>query len=211
MAIRILYLHGMGGGADSRIPGILRAHLPQMEIICRTYSFDPEDARSSIITWYEELHPDLVIGESLGSLQAMRISGVPHLYVSPAPQAGKILERFSSLAEYSLVRRFLNWKYKPRPGERQILDFSPDILAKYGNHFRDAVDTATNSGDYCFAFFGTRDHYRKWGVVNVRKWKQLFGENSCSIYRGTHFMEEEFIHSMLIPKILEITQIVLPG
>ena len=55
-----------------------------------------------------------------------------------------------------------------------------------------------------FAFFGTKDTYRRWGVVNVRSWRKHFGRNTYAIYEGTHYMEEEFLHSMLIPKILEV-------
>jgi len=45
----ILYIHGMGGGADSRIPSILSECLPApLEVTVRTYDFDPEIAREQI-------------------------------------------------------------------------------------------------------------------------------------------------------------------
>ena len=44
----------------------------------------------------------------------------------------------------------------------------------------------------------------KSGIVNVRKWAELFGSDSYATYKGTHYMEEEYLHSMLIPKILEV-------
>ena len=41
----ILYIHGMGGGADSRIPSILRECLPsRLQVVVRTYDFDPVTA-----------------------------------------------------------------------------------------------------------------------------------------------------------------------
>ena len=64
--MNILYIHGMGGGADSRIPAILDEALrPAVRVVCRTYSFDPEEAAAQIAAWVEELHPAVVIGESL--------------------------------------------------------------------------------------------------------------------------------------------------
>ena len=60
----------------------------------------------------------------------------------------------------------------------------------------------TGSHDKHFAFFGMRDHYRKSGIVSVHTWEKYFG-NSYMMYDGTHFMEEEFIDSLLMPKILE--------
>lgn len=74
---RIYYFHGMGGGSDSRIPSILKEHLPQgIELYVRTYDFDPEVAHAQAEAWMKELAPDLVIGESLGALHALRVPDV---------------------------------------------------------------------------------------------------------------------------------------
>jgi hypothetical protein len=82
----ILYIHGMGGGGDSRIPRLLREQFEGTDLRCivRTYDFDPETGHAQIASWVEELHPDLVIGESLGAIQALRVRGIPHLFVSPS-------------------------------------------------------------------------------------------------------------------------------
>ena len=71
----------MGGGGDSRIPRLLRERFAGTDLRCivRTYDFDPEIGHAQIASWVEELHPDLVIGESLGAIQALRVRGVPHL------------------------------------------------------------------------------------------------------------------------------------
>ena len=41
--VNILYIHGMGGGGDSRIPAILRETLSEkgVNVVGRTYDFDP--------------------------------------------------------------------------------------------------------------------------------------------------------------------------
>ena len=82
----ILYIHGMGGGVDSRIPSILNEHINEyvhdpdirIDIVVRTYDIDPYIAERQISSWREELRPQLVIGESLGSLHAILQRGVPH-------------------------------------------------------------------------------------------------------------------------------------
>ena len=79
----ILYIHGMGGGGDSRIPRLLRERFAGTDLRCivRTYDFDPEVGRAQIASWVEELQPALVIGESLGAIQALRVRGIS----PPAP------------------------------------------------------------------------------------------------------------------------------
>jgi hypothetical protein len=60
------------------------------------------------------------------------------------------------------------------------------------------------SGDYFHAFFGTRDKFRRSGVVMIRTWKKYFGQGTWTVYRGSHFMEEEYIRTMLVPAILSL-------
>ena len=85
----ILYIHGMGGGGDSRIPSILRECLAAegLDVVVRTYDFDPEIAAGQIEVWVKELKPLLIIGESLGSIHAIRIKGLPHILISPSLNA----------------------------------------------------------------------------------------------------------------------------
>ncbi len=75
----ILYIHGMGGGEDSRIPSILNdwfmANRPDVRVVIRTYDFNPDRAAEQIDAWFEELQPALVIGESLGANHALALYG----------------------------------------------------------------------------------------------------------------------------------------
>ena len=57
--------------------------------------------------------------------------------------------------------------------------------------------------DSFHAFFGTHDHYRRSGIVSVRSWEKHFGK-TYDLYEGTHFMEEEFVHSMLLVAVLNV-------
>lgn len=63
----ILYIHGMGGGGDSRIPSILndlfRDRYP-VNVVVRTYDFDPETAAVQIADWVEELKPALIMRDA---------------------------------------------------------------------------------------------------------------------------------------------------
>ena len=203
----ILFIHGMGGGADSRIPKILAEALSgEAEVVIRTYDFDPDKGAAQIASWVEEVHPGLVIGESLGAIQAMRVRGVPHLYVSPSLGAPARLGWLAGLSLIPGMRFLFNRIWTPREGDRQALDFRFSILRKYPSHGRKALlNTPLLGGmsDASYAFFGTRDHYRRNGVVSLRAWRKYFGEGTYTLYDGTHFMEEEYIHSLLLPKIRE--------
>lgn len=211
--MNLLYIHGMGGGGDSRIPSILKdyfsakpAGCPEINVIVRTYDFDPEKARQQIDSWVSELEPAIIVGESLGSLNAIRIKGIPHLLVSPSLNAPAYFTFCSILALLPGFTPMLDRIFRPREGDRQKLHFSRKVMSKYAFHRHLALENSPKNGspDSFFAFFGTMDHYRKSGIVSIRTYRKYFGD-TYAVYPGTHFMEEEFIHSMLIPKIIETT------
>ena len=202
---KVLYIHGMGGGGDSRIPSILKDAMPDVEVTVRTYDFDPEVAAAQIEEWVAEISPDLVVGESLGSIQTIRIKGLPHLLVSPSLNAPLYFGYLAWLAFVPGMTWMLDRIYKPRSGDRQRLHFTFDVLDKYREHRRRAVANSTLAGseDYFYAFFGKNDHYRKSGIVSIRTWRKYFG-NSYEVYDGTHFMEEEYVLNALVPKIYKV-------
>lgn len=205
MKKKVLYIHGMGGGADSRIPSILKNAMPQIQVTVRTYDFDPEIAAGQIHAWVLEIKPDLVVGESLGAIQTLRIKGIPHILVSPSLNAPLYLGHLAWLALVPGMTWMFDRIYKPKDGDRQKLHFTFPVLRKYLDHRRKAIRNTPLSGnsDYFYAFFGTRDHYRRTGVVSIKTWKKYFGD-TFEIYDGTHFMEEEHVLRRLVPKILNM-------
>lgn len=207
--INVLYIHGMGGGGDSRIPSILNESLrPYASVTVRTYDFDPEIAHVQISSWVEELMPHLVIGESLGAVHAMRIKGIPHLLISPALNAPYFLHFLSWLTYIPGVTWAFDRIYKPREGDRQKLHFTHEVLHKYKAHAQAAFSNvpAAGSDDIFYAFIGRRDHYRRTGVVSLRAWKKHFGE-TYSLYDGTHFTEEEHLYALVLPWICNMLNI----
>ena len=143
MKKNLLYIHGMGGGGDSRIPSILKEALPQLNVVVRTYDFDPEVAAEQIQSWVSEIRPDLVVGESLGAVQTIRIKGVPHILVSPSLNAPLYLGYLAWLALIPGVTWIFDHIYKPKDGDRQKLHFTFPVLRKYRSHRRVALENAT--------------------------------------------------------------------
>ena len=191
----------MGGGSDSRIPSILQEE--GFDVVVRTYDFDPEVASVQIATWMAEVKPELVIGESLGSLHALKIQGIPKVLVSPALNAPIYFEILAWLTLIPGVTALFNRIYRPREGDRQPLNFTFRTLRKYMPHRKVALTVSTSSSDTIFALLGTRDHYRKAGIVSFRTWKKYYGDTFLA-YDGTHFTEEEYVRRDLKRIILNI-------
>ena len=202
----VLYIHGMGGGGDSRIPSILSEELKDagVQVVVRTYDFDPEVAAVQIGRWVEELDPALVIGESLGALQALRIEGRPLLFVSPALNAPYYFELLAWLTLIPGVTFIFDRIYRPREGDRQKLHFTFKVLRKYLPHRCMALKDREDG--FIHAFFGVNDHYMDSNIVSVKTWRKHFGY-SYSLYEGTHFMEEEYVRTLLKDVVLNMLDI----
>ena len=68
--MKILYLHGIGSGADSRTPRELRNLFPNIEIIAPELPSRPKEAVAFIMENYAfDDDIELVIGTSLGGLR----------------------------------------------------------------------------------------------------------------------------------------------
>ena len=261
----ILYIHGMGGGADSRIPSILSECLhPSVRVVVRTYDFDPEIAAKQISSWIEELKPVAVAGESLGANHALAMHyryGLPTVLVSPALNAPGVLSALAPVTLVPGVAALLGRIYRPRPGDRQPVTFrfsllrkwktlkrelsfyyrSKDVASTPASFFRRSKDVAFTPASFyyrsqdvastpasfyhrskdvaftpasfyprskdesgaasVFAYFGTRDHYRRSGIVSLRKWRRLYGEGTFALYEGSHFMEETYVRTLLADRL----------
>ena len=94
------------------------------------------------IAKWEELKPDLLIGESLGSIQTLRVRGIPHLFVSPALGAPDHLVKLAWICRIPGGKAVLHRIWRVKEGDRQPLRFEYDILKKYGPHWDEARNTA---------------------------------------------------------------------
>ncbi len=213
---KIFYFHGMGGGADSRIPNILKEYFSKalylkdgieyrVEVDIFTYSFDVQIATKQFEAYFKHNIVNLVIGESLGSLHAIRQKDIPHILISPALNTYKYFYYLAFLSRISLFHKLFNNIWKAKEGDRQSLDFSYSNLRQYKEHYRLAMANSTKAGsrDVFYAFFGKNDHYMKYGIVSVKHFESNFSQN-YTMYEGSHFTENKYVYSLIIPKILEL-------
>lgn len=206
----ILYIHGMGGGADSRIPAILADRLRRrLKVVVRTYDFDPDVAREQISSWIEELRPVALVGESLGSVHALEMHdryGLPTVLVSPALNVPAAFRTLAPLTLLPGVGALLGRIYRPRPGERQELRFRFATLRKWRPLRLSRRGAQPAGAAPLFAFFGTHDHYRRLGIVSLRTWRKCFGEGTYAIYDGSHFMEEPYVKTLLADRLAMLAE-----
>lgn len=191
----------MGGGTTSRIPALLDAALPDdVKLVVPVYDFDPEKGEQQVRSYIEEYKPDIVVAESLGANHAVLNVSVPLLLVSPALGAPRLFYRLAILSKIPGMTPLFDYIYRPRYEGRQDVHFEYSIMRKWKSYAERVKDVSL---DNVHAFIGLKDKKMRSGVVSLKGWKKQFGEDTLTCYKGGHYMEEEFIHSLLVPAILE--------
>lgn len=220
----------MGGGEDSYGPGVLRSLLEggrwlrdgepcEVRMTLRTYSFDPLEAQRQLQAWNAEVHPDLIIGESLGCGHAMMLGGAPHLFLSPGINAFRTLYLLSFPAR---MKWFRNWVkdllIHEKGGRRQQVSFEPEVLARYKGLRNLAIETfrRNNPDERPLALIGRQDHFRILAVgVSAFRWKRLFGEDSVRWFsldretghRNGHTLSERQEKSLLLEAVKAVLRL----
>ena len=214
--MNILFLHGMGGSGNSYIPRCLKKKLANMHftkngepqelnVICRTYKYDPDAATKQITKLVETFNPVLVIGESMGAIHALGIRGIPHIYLSPALNYDKGVDFFLPLVE--LGSKFGFTYRKQRGKRRQEIVGDPGLLSKFKpmlESYKQAI--LDNPRDPSYAYFGTNDPFKVGDIVRIEEYKRLYGDSGDNYeeFDGGHVLDVSRLDDTLVPKIVEM-------
>ncbi|MBO7587520.1 MAG: hypothetical protein J6T13_10160 [Bacteroidales bacterium] len=214
MQLNILFLHGMGGGANSPVPRTLRQALSNkqftkdgepcsLQVISETYDYDPEVATQQIARLKETYQPSLVISESMGAIHALGIQGIPHIYISPALN----YDRATTIAgPFIALGNSLGFHYRTQRGaNRQQVRGDHELLARFRpmiQSYKEAV-LSSQQRDPSFAFFGKSDEFKWLGIVSIEEYERLFGK-TYEVHDGGHVFGTKNVRPKLIPKIVEM-------
>lgn len=88
---KVMYVHGFGSAASSGTVGLLRALLPQAEVVARDIPIHPDEALAMLRRQAEEERPDLIVGTSMGGMYAEQLRGFDRILVNPAFEMGKTM------------------------------------------------------------------------------------------------------------------------
>ncbi len=199
--LRILYLHGIGSGADSRTPRTLRTLLPEAEIVAPELPIRPSEAVKFIRDNYLDKEFDLVIGTSLGGFYAQTMWQHKKILVNPAMYADEdiakaigygrhefLCERSDGAKEYTIDESFIS----------ELAEIRKMIYGNKDMMHPEKLDV--NECNLTYALFGENDtlvsHYD-----DFCKW---YIPGHAYRFAGGHRMETEETKNVLLPLIEKV-------
>lgn len=199
--MKILYLHGIGSGADSRTPVELRKDFPEAEILAPELPVSPKDIVELLKNnYWNDKDIDLVIGTSLGGFFALTFPSTKRILVNPALFADED------------IKNGIGYGWQPFFCERA--DGAKEYLIDEG--YISELKSIRNS-IYCDWYVNNKEHY----ITNTYA---IFGENDVLLHHfddfkaffeadkarmisGEHRLSTEEIHSVLTPLVKQVISI----
>ena len=199
--MKILYLHGIGSGANSRTPRELRKYLPDFEIIAPQLPANPKEAVKFIRDNYA-LEDDiaLVVGTSLGGFYALTLPMVKKLIINPAMFAdidvskslGMGVQNFLSKREDGASTYIIDEEFIRELEVIRKRIYETDILRP------DRIEH--NLINETYGLFGINDKV----VSHYNDFCELFLPEHAYTFQGEHRLSVDEIRDELVPIIKRI-------
>ena len=84
----LLYVHGFGSSGQSGTVSRMRTVMPNARVVAPDLPLHPQEAIDLLRRTCDELHPDLIIGTSMGGMYAEMLRGYDRILTNPAFEMG---------------------------------------------------------------------------------------------------------------------------
>lgn len=202
--MKILYLHGIGSGADSRTPVELRKDFPDIEILAPELPASPKAAYEFLRkNYWDDEDIGLIIGTSLGAFYALSMVGAltKKLLINPALFADEDIrnaiglgtrpffaKRSDGSEEYTIDEQFIS----------ELAEIRRDIYKNRDPLYPDKIEH--NLLNETYALFGERDNL----FGHYDDFCKLFCEDNAEKFDGEHRLSVDEIHNVLAPFVRRI-------
>ncbi|MBO4414675.1 MAG: hypothetical protein J5824_01695 [Lachnospiraceae bacterium] len=206
--MRILYLHGIGSGADARTARVLRAAFPEAEVLAPELPVSPKAAVEFIRKeFWDDEYIDLVVGTSLGGFYALTLHGMRRLLINPAMYADEDIRNGIGLGRQKFFSARSDGATEYEITEEYLAELAEIRRQIYGGRdimYPDKLDI--NEVNSVWGAFGTKDdlvsHYD-----DFCKW--LYPGHTITFEDG-HRPSEETLKSVIVPYVKEILDTPIP-
>ena len=188
--MKIIYFHGFASSGATGTAQMLRAMLPEDEVLSPDIPVDPVDALPYLQELVARERPDLVIGTSMGGMYAQQMHGLRKICVNPAFNMSK-LSKVLRPGTY----KFLNGRKDNAKEFRITKDIVQHFYQMEMKQFKGITDFDREN---TWGLFGIHDE-----TVNTYDLFKKYYSRAIR-FDGGHSLNEKALHSTVIPLIRRI-------
>lgn len=196
--MRILYLHGLGSGRNSRTAGILQNLLEEHEVLAPEIPIQPKEAFSFLKANYTRETVDIVIGTSLGGFYTLLVPGVPRIMVNPALFPDEDIREKIGLGEQPFFSERSDGRTTYTIDDQFIQELAElRAIAYQGLNEKEKEQT--------YGLFGKEDEL----LSHQEDYKRIFSEKNFTAFHDGHRLSPWNINNYLLPKTKEVIALLL--
>jgi len=189
--MKILYVHGLGGGKESQTGQWLKKYCVNDTVYAPDIPFNPKEAINFILDFCNKNNIDLLVGHSLGGFYSMCIGSLAKILINPAMRASEDLMSIGfGTFPYHSVRENGDTEFT-------ITEEFLKALKKEEDFFYSDVDYEIRVEN--FAVFGTNDEL----FSHIEDFKKVFRKEPV-ICGSLHSLTEEEFKDYVLPLIEKI-------
>ena len=188
--MKIIYFHGFASSGATGTAQMLRAMLPEVEVLSPDIPVDPVEALPFLQTLVATEQPDLIIGTSMGGMYAQQMRGYRKICVNPAFNMSKL-----SKVLRPGVHKFLNGRKDNAKDFRITKEIIQHFFMMEMQQFKGITDFDKEN---TWGLFGIHDT-----TVNTYDLFKKYYPNAIR-FEGEHSLNEKALRSTVIPLVKQI-------
>lgn len=188
--MKIIYFHGFASSGATGTAQMLRAMLPEVEVLSPDIPVDPVEALPFLQTLVATEQPDLIIGTSMGGMYAQQMHGYRKICVNPAFNMSKL-----SKVLRPGVHKFLNGRKDNAKDFRITKEIIQHFFMMEMQQFKGITDFDKEN---TWGLFGIHDP-----LVNTYDLFKKYYPNAIR-FDGEHSLNEKALRSTVIPLVKQI-------
>lgn len=188
--MKIIYFHGFASSGATGTAQMLRAMLPEVEVLSPDIPVDPVEALPFLQMLVATEQPDLIIGTSMGGMYAQQMHGYRKICVNPAFNMSKL-----SKVLRPGVHKFLNGRKDNAKDFRITKEIIQHFFMMEMQQFKGITDFDKEN---TWGLFGIHDT-----LVNTYDLFKKYYPNAIR-FDGEHSLNEKALRSTVIPLVKQI-------
>ena len=185
----VLYIHGFASAGSSGTAIVMRNLLYHhgVQVVSPDVPTSPLEAQKMLHELVGQLHPDLIVGTSMGAMYAEQLHGYPRILVNPSFHMAR------TITFHGMGR--MEFRNKREDGAK---DFKVDkeMIQEFKQVEKDNFQDITNEEkQLVWGIFGTQDK-----LVNCQAdFRKHYGAAQMRLFEGGHYLNDHVLSREVMP------------
>lgn len=185
----VLYIHGFASAGSSGTAIVMRNLLYHhgVQVVSPDVPTSPLEAQKMLHELVGQLHPDLIVGTSMGAMYAEQLHGYPRILVNPSFHMARTI-MFHGMGR-------MEFRNKREDGAK---DFKVDkeMIQEFKQVEKDNFQDITNEEkQLVWGIFGTQDK-----LVNCQAdFRKHYGAAQMRLFEGGHYLNDHVLSREVMP------------